>query len=347
MVKQLINSMFKPMAFRHMMSIVNERPIDLNIETTNYCPSKCVFCPNSKSRRTKRLMDMDLFEKICADYYNIGGGAVGICSMQADIFSDDLLLERLKVLNKYRDKFKIYTVTMLAGASKLSDMEIINMFKLFSAIDISLGGWSKESYKSLYGIDAFDTVIGQLFRLAELKKKNRLSTQLGLQFRTNEIVKTTQSQLFAQLEESYTVKEILSNFSSWGGFIEQSDLPPGATLITSENTCCSVDCVVPWSVFSVNTDGLVTGCGCVDWEMKHPIGNMRYQGIKEIWNSIAAKQFRSSFSNKNIPEICRSCAVYTDIEHAFGRLVLVAYKPMYGNYYDVKMFPGKLKVKIN
>lgn len=57
----------------HVMAISTKRPLDLNIEVTNFCAASCVFCPNSKIKRQKTSMDMALFKKIVDDYAAIGG----------------------------------------------------------------------------------------------------------------------------------------------------------------------------------------------------------------------------------------------------------------------------------
>ncbi|GHT01406.1 hypothetical protein AGMMS50276_29340 [Synergistales bacterium] len=58
----------------NMWSLVLDRPLDINIDTVNQCVLRCVFCPNSKHRRERIVMDMELFNNICADYYELGGG---------------------------------------------------------------------------------------------------------------------------------------------------------------------------------------------------------------------------------------------------------------------------------
>lgn len=326
-----------------MMPIVKARPIEINIETTSICPSRCIFCPNSKAPRDKAIMDMELFRAICDDYYGMGGGAVGVCSMQSDIFSDSLLMERLAMLKKFKDRFVLHTATMLTGAAKLSDIELTDFLLTFDRLDISLGGLSKEDYNLMYGINAFDTVFSQLIRIKEIVERNDMPIKLALNFRTNNPGKIIGNDMLSLLRQTYAIQEIRSDFFSWGGMIKPSDLPEGATLMTANNSARDKDCVVPWATMCVLVDGSVVGCGCVDWEARHVIGDMRLQTISEIWNCRQAVAFRTSFSRRDIPELCRNCALYADIEHSLGRIGLINYKPQDGCYHDVKLpFAGKL-----
>lgn len=344
MLRNAVNNLVRPVVMRHMMTIVNVRPVEINIETTSVCPSRCVFCPNSKTTRARSTMDMGLFNKICEDYYAIGGGSVGVCSMQSDIFSDIYLKERLEILKQFKDRFILHTATMLAGASNLSDHELKTFLETFDCLDISIGGFSKEDYALMYGISAFDVVIDQLFRIEDIVHKNGIAINLALNFRTNNPKNSTGNQLLARLSRTFAIQEIRTDYFSWGGMITQADLPPGALLLKADNTAVRKDCVAPWATLCINADGTVVGCGCVDWAARHIIGDMRHQTIKEIWTGPQAQEFRTSFSRQTIPELCRDCSLYTNIERAFGRFGLLNYKPRDGDYHKAN-FPFKIPQK--
>jgi radical SAM protein with 4Fe4S-binding SPASM domain len=148
--------------------------------------------------------------------------------------------------------------------------------------------------------------------------------------------------MLSRLRQTFTIREVRTEYFSWGGLITQHDLPPGAILKAADNSSARIDCVVPWSTLCVTVNGSVVGCGCVDWEARHQIGNMNRQTIKEIWDSNRAQEFRTSFSRGKIPAICRDCSLYADIEHAFGRIGLINYTPRDGCYHDAK-FPFSRK----
>jgi len=320
-------------ARRHMEMLVRHRPLDINIETTNFCPFGCVFCPNHKEKRPKKIMDMDLFRKICRDFYQLGGGTLALCSMQADIFSDDLLLARLSEIQKYRDRFYLYTTTNLAGAAKLSDEQLEFFLGMFDCLDISVGGLARHSYQIMCGVDAFNLVMKQLDRVAGIVKKNAFSICLDLNVRTNDPAAVRRSPAFRELKKSYSIVGIKSTFFSWGGRISQSDLPRGAKLSIVDNRLRRDDCVVPWATLSVNVDGQVVGCGCVDWEGHYIIGDMMRQTIQEVWESETAVEFRTAFSRGKVPPLCQECALYISKRKGFSGPELVAYEPIDGLYY--------------
>lgn len=314
--------------------IVEERPLDINLEVTNFCPLKCVFCPNRKIKRNKKTMSLLLFEKICDDYYSIGGGAMGISSMQSDIFSDSLLAERLAILKKYSDKFHIHTTTNLISSHKFDENIIKNFLETFSFIEISLGGVEKEEYERMYGVDAFDIFKKQLELFRKIIDDNNLDIKVSLAIRTHqkkEIVKTAE---FQELKSLFGISDIKDKFFSWYGQIEQDELPQGAELLVANNKGKIKDCVVPFATMSINTDGTVLGCGCIDWESRYPVGDITQNSIKEIWNSPKCIAFRESFSQGKMPCICTTCGLYIEKETCFSSPSLINYKVTDGLYYN-------------
>jgi len=334
--KNIKNKLLSKLALNHMNSIVNKRPIDINIETTNFCPLKCIFCPNRKIKRSKQTMSMELFEKICKDYYSLGGGVIGISSMQSDIFSDELLIKRLELLNKYKDKFYIYTTTNIISASKFSDDEIKEFLKTFDYLVISLGGVEKEEYKIMYGVDAFDVVKDQLYRFSRIINENNLNIEIELAIRTYQAAKIINSQEYKEFNSIFPIYDVKDRFFSWYGLINQDELPQGAKIQKFNNITKKKDCVVPFTSLSINANGQVIGCGCIDWEARHVIGDINKQTINEIWNDKPCNEFRMGFSLENIPDMCKECALYVSKDLCFSKPVLRKHKVTDGLYYRQK-----------
>jgi radical SAM protein with 4Fe4S-binding SPASM domain len=58
----------------------------------------------------------------------------------------------------------------------------------------------------------------------------------------------------------------------------------------------------------ITWDGMVVPC-CFDKDASHPLGNLRDQPFKQVWQSDEYKKFRTSLmhSRKNI-DICSNCS---------------------------------------
>lgn len=66
------------MAYLRILQIIKKRPLDINIETINMCPLKCVFCCNRVYNREPVVMDNMLFEDIIKQYCDMGGVLWGL-----------------------------------------------------------------------------------------------------------------------------------------------------------------------------------------------------------------------------------------------------------------------------
>lgn len=322
-------------SLNHMLNYGKARPLDINIETTTFCPLKCKFCCNRLYTRTKTIMDMDVFEKIINDYTMIvGGGTLGIGSMQSDFLSDPLLLQRVETLKKFKDRLYVHSTTPLITATKYSDDELYQIFSCFDFLEISVEGFDKKSYKLMCGVDAYDVLVTQLVRLRELIKVNNLKLDVLLSFRTYDRARMLESDVYKQFQNVFRIGEIKTAFFSWFGSIKESDLPGGATLYKSDNSNKNEDCVVPHATLAIQANGNVVGCGCIDWLESHVIGNINQNSLLEIWQSEPARKFRHAFSHGTgqLPEICKECGLYTPIS-VFARPSLKNYTSMDGLYY--------------
>jgi len=77
-VDKILNVIIRKLAYNHILKILEDRPLDINLELTNFCPQRCCFCCNKKIKREGEIMKMDLFRKICDDYYYMTRGGAGI-----------------------------------------------------------------------------------------------------------------------------------------------------------------------------------------------------------------------------------------------------------------------------
>jgi radical SAM protein with 4Fe4S-binding SPASM domain len=272
-------------------------------------------------------MDMTLFRKICDEYALLGGGALAISSMQSDLFSDKMLLDRIRYLQKFKDKFYIYSFTFLVGASKLDESELEFLLQVFDYLEISIGGVDSDNYRRMFGINAFDTVRTQLLRVKKIVESKRLKIKLSLSFRTSNPDAILSSDLIKELGNTFSTVKVRDSFFSWGGIIKQNDLPKGAKLVITDNSTKRSDCAIASSM-CINVDGSVVGCGCVDWNSRHIIGNIRIQSLKEVWESKQALEFRNAFSKNQIPDLCKDCSIYASVDDTYSRPALRNYNPV-------------------
>lgn len=321
-------------ALKRMERICKERPLDINIETFSFCPMKCTFCCNRIFERKKSIMDNILFEKIVKEYVELfGGGTLSIGAMQSDFLSDPLLFNRLKVIEKYKTKIYLYSTTPLVSLAKYTDIEVIQILKLFDYLQISVEGYNQDTYYNMSGINGFRTLREQLIRIKRIIDQNSIPIKIELYFRVQDVFETINSEFFQMCKKMFTISDIKTDFFSWFGSIKENDIPVGAKLYKKDNTKNTEDCVVPHSSLSVQATGNVVGCGCIDWLEQNIIGNCNEQSLDEIWHGEKNRSFQQSFSKRNIPKICKECGLYIEMKEAFSNSHLISYESIKGVYY--------------
>lgn len=318
-----------------MNEIIKKRPLDINIETINWCPLGCRFCCNRMYKRQKKVMSLKLFSKICNDYYKIGGGCVGIGAMQSDFLADPLLMKRIEIMKRYKKKLYIYSTTPLISLKKYSDEEVKEILSTFSLLQISVQGLNSKDYLEMAGFDAFKVFQEQIKRVYNIINENHLNITIHLYFRTYNPNIMRKQEYYKVLVSMFRERNVRQSFFSWFGSIKQEDLPKGAKLIVRNNTKKQENCSNPNVSLSIIPDGRVVGCGCIDWNATVVVGDMREQSICEVWNSKKNMLFRQGFSKGKIPKICEECGLYSSVNNLFRNPKFLRYSIHGGLEYDI------------
>lgn len=329
----VVEKILKEIAYVHMMRIIKKRPLDINIETVNFCPVKCVFCCNRLYKKEYTVMDNMLFEKIIAEYCSMGGGTIAIGSMQSDLFSDPLFLDRMKIIKKYKKHLWLYSTSTLITCKKYSDKELVYILGLFDYLQISIEGYNRETYQKIAGIDGFDILKEQLKRVKRLIKSNSLSVKIEVYFRTYDKAGLLRSDFYKEVRHMFYIQEVKDTFFSRCGVIEEKDLPQGAKIGYSYNQGKRINCIIPNATLSVQANGKALGCACIDWLEKYPIGDCKKNTLAEIWKSEKAVKFRNAFERGKLPPICKECGLYLPMNTCLKSKKLLWYKSINGLYF--------------
>ena len=70
-------------------------------------------------------------------------------------------------------------------------------------------------------------------------------------------------------------------------------------------------CMLPWSHLHAFPTGQAYPC-CLG-EMKHPIGNLREQSLKEVWNGEPMRELRTNMLSEKKSEVCNRCYEQEDM----------------------------------
>ena len=285
-------------------------PFIIQIETTNACNARCLFCAYSRMKRKKGIMSLALFEKILKDYATMGGGPISFTPVVGDALLDPHLLERLAILKEYPEINQITLTTNAIALDRYSDDEVCHLLETLYCIQVSIGGLNAATYKMLYGVDQFSKVRTAMERLMRLKEKVSQPANLTFAFRTNdsEFEGNYKQQLDEYRQRGVYVSHI-STYANYSGII-QNDLQRKLLVLKSQGRKRRI-CTYGSVAMSVCWDGAITACGCADFDADRlKIGNAEKESLSQIFVGEKRKAILNSFEKGKLLKICRDCSAY-------------------------------------
>jgi MoaA/NifB/PqqE/SkfB family radical SAM enzyme len=267
---------------------VKRWPDIVQIESTNLCNAKCVFCPRDEMQRRQGVMDFDLFRKIvdeCAE--------LGITHVRVHNYGEPFLDRQLVEKVRYAKERGIAEVGMISNGSLITEELARGMIDAgLDAINISVDAAGKEVFERTRVHLDYDTVVGNIRTLARLRRESgRRRPRLILSFVRQD--NTADEQAFIDEWRHVADKIHITDLHNWAGTLHsRSDV--------------RYPCYRLWLTFTVLWDGRVSLC-CADYDGRNVLGDLRSSTIAKIWNAPAYRAARRQHLESGGPEICRSC----------------------------------------
>ena len=118
-------------------------PDIVQIESTNLCNAKCVFCPRDEMHRQQGIMDMDLFRKVVDEC-----AALGITHVRLHNYGEPFLDRRLVEKVRYAKTRGIAEVGMISNGSLITPNIAQGLIDAgLDAINISVDASGKETFE--------------------------------------------------------------------------------------------------------------------------------------------------------------------------------------------------------
>jgi hypothetical protein len=263
-------------------------PEIVQIESTNICNAKCVFCPRDEMHRRQGVMSFDLFKKIVDEC-----AGLGITHVRVHNYGEPFIDRRLVEKVRYAKSKGIQEVGMISNGSLISEEIARGMIEAgLDAINISIDAGGRDVFESTRIGLKYDKVIGNVERLVRLRAElGRRRPKLILSFvRQNN---SADEQAFIEHWKGIADKIHITDLHNWAGTLNrESDV--------------NYPCYRPWLTFTVLWDGRVSLC-CADFDGRIVLGDLNTSTIQEVWNAEPYRNARRMHLESGGPEICRSC----------------------------------------
>ncbi len=263
-------------------------PEIVQIESTNICNAKCVFCPRDEMHRRQGIMSVELFRKIVDECVELGITHVRMHNY-GEAFIDKQLVDKVR----YAKQKGIQEVGVISNGSLLTEAVTRGMIDAgLDAINISVDAAGKEVFESTRLGLKYDKVIANIERLVRLRTESgKRRPKLILSFvRQNN---SADEQAFIEHWRAIADKVHITDLHNWAGTLNaESDV--------------NYPCYRPWLTFTVLWDGRVSLC-CADFDGKIILGDLNTSSIRDIWNAEPYRDVRRQHLESGGPDICRAC----------------------------------------
>src|SRR5580765_2242839 len=215
-------------------------PDIVQIESTNLCNAKCVFCPRDEMHRRQGVMAMDLYKKIVDEC-----AALGITHVRVHNYGEPFLDRQLVEKVRYAKDRGIAEVGMISNGSLITEEIARGMIEAgLDAINISVDAAGKEIFERTRVNLDYETVIGNIRTLARLRDElGRRRPKLILSFVRQD--NSADEQAFIAEWTKVADKIHITDLHNWAGTLHgRSDV--------------QFPCYRLWLTFTVLWDGWVS-----------------------------------------------------------------------------------------
>lgn len=252
----------------------------VQIEITNHCNNRCIYCPHKNMKREKGFMSFENFEFILKECKRYGVKEVySMLNGEPTIHPD--FIKMSKLIKQYGFKYPV--ITNLGRIKNADLIELSHILDSNDCLTISLDTVNKEIYEKIRGSN-YESVMENLKVLKSLKWKCHVSIQIiKTKFHTDEDIQNTRN-FFKGTPFGVGTGEILN----WGGAIESSVVNKRQMCSRLSNDIC------------IMVNGDIPLC-CIDYEGVHNFGNI----FKDSLDVIDSK--RESFIKEFPKGLCINC----------------------------------------
>jgi len=286
--------------------INNEFPNILNIEPTNRCNLRCVYCPRTKAKKGIGDLSWELYTKIIDEAAQYEPLIMLNFHKDGESFLHPRFLEMVRYA---RDKKVAKTIHLNTNALCWNEKVIEEILESgLDDITVSLDAARPETYKKHKGFDYLNKVeknVKLFFEMREQKGIDKPFVKVKM-MDFDEIPREEIDEFYKKWQNIADLVQI-TGIHNWSGAIS-------TVKVTDESSQVRYPCVIMWYALVVNWNGEVTVCS-VDWDTEINVGNANQQTLHEIWNGSKIKEVRRSQIEGNYGKytVCKDCVVWVSI----------------------------------
>jgi radical SAM protein with 4Fe4S-binding SPASM domain len=297
-----------------------DMPLTFYIDPTNHCNFRCSFCPRSFDDFSKyagnfQHMDINLFKKIILEIQEWGKLKSLKFYYLGEPFLHPAYMEMLRIVidNNISERIEITTNGSLLN-NEISK-ELISLSNIYSGdiyIRFSIYSVVQEKHEK---ITKSPILIQDIWNNVKQLKNMRDSAGSKQPFLYAKMINTfsNENEKFFNMYRELVDEVIIEQPMNWSGYDERKILQKiynDEQLANFKISNGRKVCAYPFYTLAITPDGDVVCC-CVDWSRMTKVGNVRKQGLKEIWAGERLKQLQLCHlqGDRHLNAACKNCDI--------------------------------------
>ena len=288
-------------------SIIPVPPRNINVELTNICNQKCLFCATGlkTNDRPQGMMTFETFKNILKFSYPK-------TNIQFAGYGEPFLHKELEKFLTYINQLGLNSVEINTNLVALNEDRIRGLLDYpFRRLTISLDGMSKDTFEAYKGVDQFNIAIRNIEILAdEARKRGGVKQELVVQMVITQ-VNSDDAEKFKNYIKKLglipNVKTLNTRISYASEESKERFEVPGKSRYQSQNGF-SRKCHWMWGGMMVFWNGDTTIC-CQDPTGLETFGNVNEKNVVELLNFDSRKvDFRQRYYDDPAQiDLCKGC----------------------------------------
>lgn len=293
---------------KYKLTHLPEVPRYLDIELTNTCNFKCLFCPTGtgQQRRKKGLMSDEVYCKI------INEAKQQQIPIRFIRWGEPILHPKHIEYIREANKNKLLT-HLTTNASLLDDDKIDALIDIpLDSIKFSFQGVDRKSYSEMRSIDFFNKlieIIALFYKKRGDKKYPYIHVSTTITYESKKDVDAFKKKISAISDSHQVGRTVLEHIDIDKVRLNDHEKERLRFLKEQESVIkIHAECHQVFDVLSINWDGSVSAC-CRDYDNMMIVGDIKTQTLHEIWNSSRLDTYRkllAEMKHELLP-LCCSC----------------------------------------
>ncbi|HYV40052.1 MAG TPA: radical SAM protein [Gemmataceae bacterium] len=281
-------------------------PRYFEIETINACNARCPMCTIDDWQRNTPTIKDDLFQKISDELIANAKEVNRVCLYRdGEPLLDKKLARRVQTLKDGG----IRSVNISTNVALLNERWAKSLLEAgLDEVLLSIDSLKKDVYEAIRVRLNFEQVMENALKFIEMRNRIRPETTIILRMIRQESNFHEWPAYYEYWKPKLAAHDRVyySDIHNWGGQLQQ--FKP-----VSMSYQPFLPCVALWSLMIIFANGDVPLCS-VDYNNKFPLGNVRDQSIRDLWQSQLAHLRRESHlsGNKGDVSICKECTAWND-----------------------------------